>query len=48
MAHLIDYIEGSFTEYEIEYRIHATQRMFQRDYEPDPAKWTDNFSRRLT
>ncbi len=33
---LIDCLEGNITEYEIEYRVHATRRMFQRDiYEDD-------------
>lgn len=31
MSHLIDFIEGNFAEYNIEYRIHSTQRMFQRN-----------------
>lgn len=100
-----DHIEGKFVEYDIEYRVHASRRMFQRDiveddvelilrkgsiiekyaedfplpslllngrastdrplhvvvavnsferkfiiitaYEPDSAKWTEGFSRRL-
>lgn len=28
---LADHIEGEFAEYEIEYRVHASRRMFQRD-----------------
>ena len=105
MKKLADLIDGDPDEFEIEYRIHATNRMFQRNidaedvehvmmngivietyfddfplpsvliygrsylgaplhvvagvnvperrlvvitvYEPDPEKWTDNFSRRI-
>jgi len=39
MAKLIDCIEGDSSDYEIEYRIHATRRMFQRDINEDDVEF---------
>ena len=35
MAKITDYINGNLTDYDIEYRIHATRRMFQRNIHED-------------
>ena len=35
MRELTELINGSLTDYDIEYRIHATRRMFQRDIRED-------------
>jgi hypothetical protein len=35
MKKLADYITGNLTDYDIEYRIHATRRMFQRNIHED-------------
>lgn len=35
---LADYLEGELAEYDIEYRVHATRRMFERDMLEDDVE----------
>jgi hypothetical protein len=35
MKRLVDYLEGNLEEYDIEYRVHASRRMFQRSIYPN-------------
>jgi len=35
MKKLTDFIKGDLNDYDIEYRVHATRRMFQRSIQPE-------------
>ncbi len=46
--HFSEILGSSLDAWTIEYRVHATKRMFTRSikYEPDPEKWSVDFQRR--
>ena len=39
MTVFTEYIEGNLTDYAVEYRVHATRRMFQRQISEKDVEW---------
>jgi hypothetical protein len=39
MSKIANIVNGHISDYDIEYRIHATQRMFRRDIHEDDIEW---------